>query len=503
MPYLAVATVGFDLVLKVNTADTFIDDWRATYQRIPTICDELLAKAGATCLTARGECDVAVNDIFDEFDTWEGDAFWPAVTKTFGGSDLEGDEIFSLEAEISTNVRASHLKQAVREAVVVQNDIIGSTGKNNRHKRHVELLSPTDLEYRAGDYLAILPINHDDTIHRIMTRFSLPWDAMIQIVSKTTTLPSAGPVSVYDLLAAYVEINQPATQRILKKLTSATHDEEDKAALEKLSADAFGREVTAKRVSVLDLLERHPSISITFQEYLSMLPQLRLRQYSISSSPLATPGHCTLTFGVLEEAALSGHGKRFYGVASNYLARLRPGDRIHVQVKESQASFHLPSDIEETPLIMAAAGTGIFPFRGFIQERAKQVEAGRELAPAMLFFGCQDADDVPYTDELAQWVVDGVVDVRFAFSKQSQESSGAKYVQDRVWHDREEVEELFRKGAKVFVCGHGRVGDGLKWKAIDMRQDKASRAGRKLDKEDLEKWFGELRNERYMADIFD
>lgn len=400
-------------------------------------------------------------------------------------------------------MRSSHLKQSVREAVVVKNYIIGSVDNAHRQKRHLELELPTDLEYRAGDYLSVLPINHYGTIHRIMVRYGLPWDAMIHIKSKNTILPNDGPVSVHDLLAAYVEINQPATQRNLKKLSAATHNQVDTAALVELAGDAFAEQITAKRVPVLDLLERYPSISITFQEYLSMLPQLRLRQYSISSSSLATPGHCTLTFGVLDDVALSGDGKRFYGVASNYLARLKPGDHVHIQVKQSQALFHLPTNIEETPLIMAAAGTGIAPFRGFVQEGAEQIKAGRKLAPALLFFGCQDPQDVLYVEEFAQWVAAGAVDVRFAFSKQPAESHGTKYVQDRFWQDREEVVDLFRKGAKVFVCGHGRVGDGLKWRAIDIRKQKGVDSGYDFTKEELEKWFGDLRNERYMADLFD
>ncbi len=400
-------------------------------------------------------------------------------------------------------MRSSHLKQSVREAIVVKNDIIGSTGDAHKHKRHIELKLPTDMEYRAGDYLAILPINHADTVHRVLVRFGLPWDAMIHIKSKNTILPNQGPMPVHSLLAAYVEINQPATQRNLKKLIAATPIEADKSALENLADLAFTSQITTKRVSVLDLLERYSSTSITFPAYLSMLPQLRLRQYSISSSPLATPGHCTLTFGILDEAALSGDGKRFYGVASNYLARLKPGDHVHVQVKQSQAAFHLPVDIEGTPLIMVAAGTGIAPFRGFVQERAEQIKAGRKLGPALLFFGCQDPDDVPYADELKQWTEMGAVDVRCAFSRAPNESQGAKYVQDRFWQDREEIVELFRQGAKVFVCGHGRVGDGLKWKAIDMRKERGSARGYEFSKEESEKWFEDLRNERYMADVFD
>jgi cytochrome P450/NADPH-cytochrome P450 reductase len=93
-----------------------------------------------------------------------------------------------------------------------------------------------------------------------------------------------------------------------------------------------------------------------------MLPPMRVRQYSISSSPLWNPTNVTLTYAVVDQPALSGQG-RFVGVASSYLSNLGVGDRLHVAVRTSHQAFHLPKDAQNVPVIMIAAGTGKSFFR--------------------------------------------------------------------------------------------------------------------------------------------
>lgn len=234
-----------------------------------------------------------------------------------------------------------------------------------------------------------------------------------------------------------------------------------------------------------------------------MLHQLRLRQYSISSSPLANPNVCSLIWGVLNEEAIQG-GKRFLGVASNYLSELQEGDHIQVNVKQSHRSFHLPLDSAKTPVVMVCAGTGIASFRGFVQERMKQIEGGRDLAPALLFIGCQHPlKDRIYHDELASWSSKGAVDVRYAYSRDPDSSNGAKYAQDRFWDDREDVIRYIRQGAKFFVCGHGRVAEGVKKAVVKMRVQATEESGTPESGKDAEDWLVRLRNERFMSDVFD
>ena len=205
---------------------------------------------------------------------------------------------------------------------------------------------------------------------------------------------------------------------------------------------------------MLDLLQRYPSCQLTFASYLQMLAPLTPRQYSISSSPRWSSDHATLTLAVLSAPALSGDGI-YEGAASTYLAHARPGSKVAVTVRPSNVAFHPPASLQ-TPIVLACAGSGLAPFRGFLQDRALAAqEAGERPAPALLFFGC-DAPDVDYlySDELAAWAEQGVVDVRPAFS--AAPVDGVRYVQDRIWADREDVRRLIKDGGTFFVCGDGR-----------------------------------------------
>ncbi len=221
---------------------------------------------------------------------------------------------------------------------------------------------------------------------------------------------------------------------------------------------------------------------------------------SISSSPLADPAKVTLTYSVLEQPALSGQGAHV-GVATNFLAGLVPGERLHVAVRPSK-SFHLPSDAENTPIVCVAAGSGMAPFRGFMQERAAMIGAGRKVAPALLFFGCRNPDkDDLYADELARWEELGAVEVRRAYSRVPEKSFGCKYVQHRLSHDREEVYKLWDRGAKIYVCGSRDVGKAVEAVCIDMVQESGS--SKDVTEDKAKAWFEKQRNERYVTDVFD
>ena len=117
-----------------------------------------------------------------------------------------------LELEVSTTLRSSVLRQDVKEAVVVKNNLLGSGTESP--KRHIELKLPTDMTYRAGDYLAVLPLNHTSVVHRAIKRFHLPWDAFVTVKSGDSSLPVGRPMSVFDVLSAYVELSQSATRRV-------------------------------------------------------------------------------------------------------------------------------------------------------------------------------------------------------------------------------------------------------------------------------------------------
>jgi len=231
---------------------------------------------------------------------------------------------------------------------------------------------------------------------------------------------------------------------------------------------------------------------------------MRVRQYSISSSPLRDPSRATLTYAVLTAPSLTGDGSTHEGVASSYLASLQPGDKLHVAVRPSHAAFHLPADGERVPVVMVAAGAGLAPFRGFVQERAAQLGAGRPLAPALLFFGCRrGADDALYRDELDRWEKMGAVTVRRAYSRDVDASDGCRYAQDRMYADRDELLDLWDKGARIYVCGSRGVGEGVKDAVLRISKERCDAKGLGLSDEERLKWFEGIRNERYTTDVFD
>ncbi|KAF3936027.1 hypothetical protein ABW19_dt0206578 [Dactylella cylindrospora] len=476
-------------------------DWATTYQRIPTQIDEWLEKIGGERLCERGVADAGAGDMFAEWDNWVDAKFWPSLGDS---APVKSSVKSGLDVSILVESRPSTLGQNLKAGVVVENRVL--TTPDVPEKRHLEIKLPSDFAYKVGDYLAVLPTNQPSAVKRVMRRFSIPWDAVLQIKSEMPTLlPTDTTISAGDLLSSYVELSQPATKRDILAIANCCQEEDVKKEILELVNDAerFSKEISHPRISALDFLEKYPSIQIPIGDYLAMLPPMRIRQYSISSSPLCNPESCTLTYSILNEPSLAFADRKHLGVASNYLSSLEPGDKVQVSVRNSHGGFSLPLNVADVPIIMVAAGSGLAPFRGFIMERVAQIEAGRQLAPAMLFFGCKypGKDDL-YPEELKKWTEMGAVDVRFAYSRAPEQSEGCKHVQDRLWHDREEALELFNANGKVFVCGSRDVGAGVKEACKRIYKEQAEKKGCTMTDEKADRWFENLGKERFATDVF-
>ncbi|WPG99486.1 Hypothetical protein R9X50_00230100 [Acrodontium crateriforme] len=479
-------------------------DWKQTFHRVPKYINSCLEQRGGTRICEMGTADASKGDMMSAFQSWEDETFWPAMRKQFGDSDesSEGASIAQgLSIEVVSNDRASRLRADVSEAKVVAARTLTKPGAPE--KRHIELQLPSEMSYRAGDYLAVLPLNPSEAVHRVAVRFNLPWDAMLKIQSKTgTTFPTEHPISAHDLFRAYVEISQPATKRNVSMLIEAAKTEKTKQELSALIQGDFAAEVTEKRVSLLDLLERYQDVELPLSAFVGALIPMRVRQYSISSSPLADAHNVSLSYAVLEAESFSGQG-RHIGVASNYLSLLKPGDIAHVAVKPSHQAFHLPAEPETTPVIMACAGTGLAPFRSFVQERAAMIGAGRKLAPAHLYVGCRHPDmDELYHDEFARWQSMGAVTMHHAYSQAPERSNGHKHADDAMLADQDLLFDLWHQGARVYVCGSRGLGESVKKACITMAKVWARRQGKEESDEAAEEWFDKIRNERYSTDVF-
>lgn len=215
-----------------------------------------------------------------------------------------------------------------------------------------------------------------------------------------------------------------------------------------------------------------------------MLPILRVRTYSLSMAPSFKPLHCSLTFSVVNEPAWSGNG-RYLGVGSNYLASLTPGSILYVSPRLAKAAFHLPTDQSSKPIIMICAGSGLAPFRSFIQDRMAWLQQGKPLAKALLFFGCRgrQLDDL-YHDELSEFESAGVVEVWRAYSKDPNHylAKGCRYVQHRLLTESETIQDMWAQNATLYLCGSANLAKGVKTT--------------------LENMLGTLSEERYITEIF-
>ena len=361
--------------------------------------------------------------------------------------------------------------------------------------RHVEIQLPKGQTYRAGDYLAVLPTNAVEVVYRVLKRFQLTTDTHIKIQSSTETFfPTNYPISAFDILSGYVELAQPISKKQVETLASLCRDENERNALLNLNGDDYEQEVLDKRLNILDVLELYPSCELAFAQYLRMLPSLRVRQYSISSSPLWNAAVATLTLDILNAPALCGLGQHV-GVASNYLANLKAGDRISCSVRASNVRFHPPEDTK-VPIVMIAAGTGIAPFRGFIQERAAQSICGREVGTTLLYFGCRTKDDFLYEGDLEKWSKVDAIQIKSVFSRQG--NADRNYVQDLLWEDREEIKELYRQGARFYVCGSARkLSASVKACFIKILGE-----AHQCDEDEATKILDQISLERYSVDVF-
>jgi sulfite reductase (NADPH) flavoprotein alpha-component len=310
---------------------------------------------------------------------------------------------------------------APKAATVVSNRNLNGP-ESDKETRHVELdLSEAGLHYEPGDALGVQPTNDPGLVEAVLA-----------------TLGASGDAQARDALTAQ-HCLADATDELLALLAEHA-DPADLPTLRAYMADGI-----PDGYDVLDVLRAAPSARPLPAVFLGSLSTLRPRLYSISSSPKAHPGKVHITVGkVVTEA----HGRPRKGVASTLFAeRARLGDTVRVFIKPAH-DFRLPPD-PATPIIMVGPGTGIAPFRGFLQERGHQQGAG----PAWLFFGDRKrAHEFLYEDELQGFLDRGTLSrLDLAFSRDQAEKV---YVQDRM---REHAAELARwignDGAWFYVCG--------------------------------------------------
>jgi cytochrome P450/NADPH-cytochrome P450 reductase len=190
-------------------------EWTSTFHRVPKLVDSKLAELGAERIAELGLADVSMGEVFTDFETWEDNAFWSALSSRYEATPNAAHEKSSgLNVTISSP-RANALRQEVKKGVVTKAEVLAKDADSKELKKHLEIRLPEDMTYTAGDYLAVLPINPRETVNRVFRRFHLPWDAQLEISADgQTTLPTNTPLAAYDVLSSYLELSQPATKRV-------------------------------------------------------------------------------------------------------------------------------------------------------------------------------------------------------------------------------------------------------------------------------------------------
>ncbi|MFD7921070.1 cytochrome P450 [Streptomyces sp. NPDC059740] len=419
-------------------------NWAATYQRVPTLLDDRLAALGGERLLPRAEADAATGL----------DAPVHAFTRQlrtllltrYGDPDSREAAAEDQPTYTVTEVRGEPLEALSRvhgltPMTVTETADLTAPG-HPRPKRFLRVALPEGVTYRTADHLTVLPANPQATVDRALAALGVDPQTVLSIHPSRPgrdRLPLDRPLSVRDLLTHHLELTGRAGADQIALLAQHHPCPPEAAAL---------RQSAPGEHTVLDLLEAHPALrgALSWPVVLDLLPPLRPRHYSISSSPATTPRHAELMVSLLPGGTGSGH-----------LHALSAGDTLAARVQPCREAFRI-DPAADTPLIMVAAGTGLAPFRGALADR---VAAGADT-PALLFFGCDAPDaDLLHAEELHAAEKTGAVSLRPAFSHAPE--NGNRYVQHRIAAEAAEVWDLLQAGARVYVCGDGsRMAPGVR-----------------------------------------
>jgi sulfite reductase (NADPH) flavoprotein alpha-component len=341
---------------------------------------------------------------------------------------------------------------------------------------HIEIdLAECGLDYEVGDSFGVFPANDPGLVDAVIAALDAPPDFPI------------GGRTLREVLTDGVSLS-PAPDMLFQLISYITGGERRKKA----QGLAEGRDPDgdAAVLDVLAALEKFPGIRPDPEAFIEALDPLQPRVYSISSSLKANPGRVSLTVDAVRYAVAK---RTRLGVASTFLAgRVKPGDTIRVYVQKAQ-HFALPADPSK-PIIMIGPGTGIAPFRAFLQER----QATKAPGPNWLYFGHQRSDfDFFYEDELKAMRASGhLTRLTLAWSRDGDEKI---YVQHRMRDDGRDLWAWLERGAHIYVCGDAlRMAKDVERALIDVVA-----AHGKRSPEDAARYVEDLKkNDRYQADVY-
>ncbi|SDY08197.1 sulfite reductase (NADPH) flavoprotein alpha-component [Salimicrobium album] len=432
--------------------------------------DARLEELGAERLYERVDCDL---DFEEPAETWK-EGVLEKLEEQSPSAQVEG----VMEAK-ETVVGPVYSKANPFRAEILENINLNGRG-SNKEIRHIELdLEGSGLDYEPGDSIGILPENEETLTDELIQEMG--WDG-----GTSVTITKDGEIrSVREALLSVYETTV-LTKPLLEKASSLTENEDLKTLIEDTEAVKsyiYGRDL-------LDFVRDFGPWNVPAEEFLAILRKLPARLYSIASSSSANPDEVHLTIGALRYEA---NGRQRNGVCSVQCAeRAEAGSTLPVFVQKNR-NFRLPES-GDSKVIMIGAGTGVAPYRAFLEEREEREDEGENW----LFFGEQHfVTDFLYQTEWQRWKKDGLLSrMDVAFSRDTSEKI---YVQNRLWEQRKEVFRWLQDGAYVYVCGdESRMAKDVERTLTEIVASEGS-----LSSEEASDYIKALRTEkRYLRDVY-
>ncbi|MEM9604342.1 MAG: sulfite reductase subunit alpha [Pseudomonadota bacterium] len=447
--------------------DTSYDDFCEAGKLIDTRFEQL----GATRVAARIDCDV---DFEDPANDWL-EAVLPKVRDT-----VADDELADTASETPTPTerkKPTWTRKNPYTAQTLENHLLSGADSAKEIRHFSFSLGDSGIEYDAGDALCVMPRN---------------CPALVELLLQRVNATGEEVVAGYDQPLAQVLQQQLEIVTPPKTLLQWLHDlgADDELSRVVSNGDKEALETFLWGRDTLDLLNLNPALSISATDLVACLRPLQHRAYSISSSPLAFPNEIHLTVAAVR---WRNTGREHRGVASTWLAdHLQNGDSGRIFLSPNK-SFRLPAD-GDRPVIMVGPGTGIAPFRAFLQARHASGAAGKNW----LFFGDQHREcDFIYEDEIGEFCSNGTLTrLDLAFSRDQQEKI---YVQQRMRENGKALYAWLEEGAHFYVCGDAtRMARDVDQALLDV-----VRTHGRLTEEDAVAYINQLRRDkRYLRDVY-
>jgi sulfite reductase (NADPH) flavoprotein alpha-component len=382
----------------------------------------------------------------------------------------------------------------------------------DRNVFHMEVdLTGTGLSYQMGDALSVYPQNNAVMVKQFMEDFELDADEVLQInlASSDENVPARIEiVNVFQLLSQVLDLFGKPGKKFYKSLLARANNSTDPVELKKLQSvvddTAEGKVIfaayAAETVTFADLLRDFKSIRVSARDLLDIVSPIEPRLYSIASSSTMHPDAVHLL--VVTEDWVTPSGKVQKGLCSNFLADIWPNNDVqyYISCGVKTSMMKLPEDPMK-PIIMVGTGTGMAPFRAFVQHRVFQKSLGIAVGPMVLYFGARyQAKEFLYGDELLRYHENGrgvLTHLRTAWSR---DQEAKIYVQDRVAEDAGLITSyLLDQGGSFYLCGTAGAMPNDVQEAIMSGFSKA----KGLTKEQAKERISELKEDgRYVLEVY-